>query len=145
WWSRRITSPQAAKTHVEAVIERVEAGRDVQYRIVDAESDEASMIGTVALYDIKQREASMGYWLAADRQGMGYATRAAARLLTYAQSVLDLQTIHLHIARGNTDSQRVAQRLEFERVLAYRRKVRDNELPLTPGEEHIIDLWEAHL
>lgn len=60
--------------------------------------------------------AQIGYWLREDLQGMGLATRAAARLVDYAFSEGGLHTLNLRAARSNEKSRALGERLGFERA-----------------------------
>ena len=56
--------------------------------------------------------AEVGYWLAQDAQGRGYATRAVQALTRYARE-LGHSRIELHVATDNQPSRAVAERLGF--------------------------------
>jgi ribosomal-protein-serine acetyltransferase len=65
--------------------------------------------------DWANRRTSIGYWVAADRQGHGLATRATAGLVDYALGELGLNHVEIACAPGNRKSRAVPERLGFVR------------------------------
>ncbi|HEX2128892.1 MAG TPA: GNAT family protein [Solirubrobacterales bacterium] len=63
--------------------------------------------------DHENNTTSVGYWLAADRQGRGLMTRAVGVLVDYAFDELGLHRIELRAAPGNAPSRALAERLGF--------------------------------
>lgn len=146
YWANNITDQQTALNQVEFTADRIQRGVDVQYRMVEGLRDgSVPMFGTVTIYNISGTEAYMGYWQAANRQGRGYATRAVARLMTYAQTVLNLETIRLEIAVGNTSSQQLARRLEFEQIALRPYDLRFHNRVTNQEETYDMGVWETHL
>lgn len=63
--------------------------------------------------DHENRTTSVGYWLAADREGRGLMTRAVTALVEYAFDELGMHRIELRAAPGNARSRALAERLGF--------------------------------
>lgn len=83
-------------------------------------ADDGSLIGWcgIAVWDIEGAiERELGYVLARDRWGRGYATEAAAAMRDHARSALGLTRLIALIHRDNGASKRVARKLgmEYER------------------------------
>ncbi|WP_238439099.1 GNAT family N-acetyltransferase [Frankia nepalensis] len=71
------------------------------------------LVGDVVLFwhSRQHRAGEIGYLLHPDHQGRGYATEAAAALLTFAFDVLGLHRVVARVDARNTASARVARRL----------------------------------
>jgi ribosomal-protein-serine acetyltransferase len=63
--------------------------------------------------DHENATTSVGYWLAADREGRGLMTRAVSALVAFAFDELGMHRIELRAAPGNTRSRALAERLGF--------------------------------
>jgi ribosomal-protein-serine acetyltransferase len=74
----------------------------------------AGVISFVSL-DMANRSGVIGYWLAAEHQGKGLATRACAALIDYGFEDLCLNRIVIRAATDNRRSLAVPQRLGFTR------------------------------
>ena len=76
-----------------------------------------AIAGVVGMHriDWPNRRTSLGYWVAADRQGHGLATRAAGALVDYALRELGLNHVEIACAPGNRKSRAVPERLGFTR------------------------------
>ncbi|MEA2551413.1 MAG: ribosomal-protein-serine acetyltransferase [Actinomycetota bacterium] len=61
----------------------------------------------------EEMEGEIGYWVAADAQGRGLATRAARALTTYGFEEVGLHRMVIKAGTGNTRSRAVAERLGF--------------------------------
>lgn len=96
-----------------AEAERAKAveGKAVQFVIFE-ERAHAGVIGFNQV-DWAHSQAEMGYWLAADRQGRGLITRAAAELVRWAFGELGLNRVAILVATGNERSRAVPERLGF--------------------------------
>ncbi len=69
-------------------------------------------IGLVYVDWIEQRT-EIGYWLAESHQGMGLITKACRVLVAYALMEMQLRTVNIRCAGGNTRSAAIPQRLGF--------------------------------
>ncbi|MDF1522224.1 MAG: GNAT family protein [Trueperaceae bacterium] len=88
------------------------------------------LVGAAGIHSWSQRprRGSVGYWLGADAQGRGIATRVTRALLAKAFDDLGTERVDLRAAVGNAPSRAVADRLgmRFEGVLR-------RELPVAAG------------
>lgn len=77
--------------------------------------DAGELVGIIALksIDMKNRNASLGYYLAATHQGRGLVTEACRILLDYAFSELQLHRVDILCASGNLRSRAIPERLGF--------------------------------
>jgi ribosomal-protein-serine acetyltransferase len=91
--------------------ERFASGQEIPTGIWDA----GRLVGIVALKSIdrKNRNASLGYYLAASHQGRGLVTKACRLLLDYAFRQLQLNRVDILCAQGNTRSRAIPERLGF--------------------------------
>jgi RimJ/RimL family protein N-acetyltransferase len=79
------------------------------------------LVGEVnLLIDTHIRAAEVGYWLDADFEGRGLATRAVTAALDWAFGPLGLRRIKLFAIAGNERSLAMAQRLGFTREGVFR-------------------------
>lgn len=79
------------------------------------------LVGEVnLLIDTRIRAAEVGYWLDADFEGRGLATRAVTAALDWAFGPLGLRRIKLFAIAGNERSLALAQRLGFTREGVFR-------------------------
>jgi ribosomal-protein-serine acetyltransferase len=62
-----------------------------------------------------ERIGELGYWVRSDRCGRGFATEAAGSLVDFAFRELGLHRLELRAGVGNRASQRVAEKLGFQR------------------------------
>ena len=79
--------------------------------------DGGEIVGVIGFHgvDWNNRSTSLGYWLAADRQGRGIMTEAVAALTTYAFEVWGLARLEIRVATGNRRSAAIPERLGFAR------------------------------
>jgi ribosomal-protein-serine acetyltransferase len=76
------------------------------------------IIGTAGFHTIDwaNRKVEIGYWLDREQQGKGLMNSACRALLDHAFGELKLNRVEIRCATGNQASNRVAQRLGFQRV-----------------------------
>lgn len=74
-----------------------------------------TLCGVAAFHpiDLDNRSVSLGYWLAADRQGHGLMTRAVRALVSHALAELGLNRVEIRCAVGNSKSRAIPLRLGF--------------------------------
>jgi ribosomal-protein-serine acetyltransferase len=82
-----------------------------QAAIVDGDE----IIGVIGFHGIdwRNRSTSLGYWLAADRQGKGTMTEAVRALTTHAFRGWGLNRVEIRVATGNRRSAAIPVRLGF--------------------------------
>jgi RimJ/RimL family protein N-acetyltransferase len=83
------------------------------------------LVGTVGLDD------SLGYWIAQDAWGQGYATEAARAVLTHHFETTDADAVTSSHFEGNDGSRNVLTKLGFQDVggLVQFSKARDENVP----------------
>ena len=113
----------AAATWIGAHGEGWAAGQHVVYAVTDA--SDGGLIGAVGLA-VKPAHASaeLGYWIAEQRWGRGYATEAAGALCAYAFASLGMHRIQARHFLRNPASGRVMQKLAMQHEGVMRGAVR---------------------
>lgn len=92
---------------------RSDLGDDCHLRpFEERDADELRAIGSHPI-DWEQAVGSVGYWLAADAQGRGIATRAVAAYLDHAFGPWGLRRMEIRAAVDNLPSRAIAERLGF--------------------------------
>jgi [ribosomal protein S5]-alanine N-acetyltransferase len=98
--------------------------------------DDGELAGTISLSNVVYgpfRNASLGYWVDAKRNGRGLATRAVAALVEHAFGPLGLHRLQAGTLVDNVPSQRVLEKNRFELV------------GLARNYLHIGGAWRDHL
>ncbi len=98
--------------------------------------DGGALAGTISLSNVSYgsfRSANVGYWVSADRNGRGLATRAVAELVERAFGELGLHRLEAGTLVDNIGSQRVLEKNGFEQVGLARKYL------------HINGAWRDHL
>ena len=113
----------AAATWIAGHREGWAAGQHVVYAVTSASDGE--LIGAVGLA-VKPAHASaeLGYWIAEQRWGRGYATEAAGALCAYAFATLGMHRIQARHLPRNPASGRVMQKLAMQHEGVMRGAVR---------------------
>lgn len=77
---------------------------------------EETPVGSAFLVDVdlEGRNAELGYWIAPDYQGEGYATEAAGLCLVHAFDELGLHKVWARTIEDNEGSKRVLEKLGFQ-------------------------------
>lgn len=91
------------------------------------EGDE--IIGVVGFHgvDWQNRSTSIGYWLAADRQGRGIMTEAVEALTLHAFDAWSLNRVEIQVATNNSRSAAIPTRLGFTKEGVRRQAERHGE------------------
>jgi RimJ/RimL family protein N-acetyltransferase len=77
---------------------------------------EGELIGVMSLTVTEQdSRAELGYWVAVEEWGKGYATEAARALIDYAFRELGLNRVHAGVFGDNPGSQRVLEKAGMKR------------------------------
>jgi ribosomal-protein-alanine N-acetyltransferase len=105
-------SPEQALADIQKFNHEFQSGVGAYFAIALRESPQA-LIGCVLLklIDRRNEQAELGYWIAEEETGKGYATEAARALLDYGFKVLDLNRISACHMTRNPASGRVLSRL----------------------------------
>ncbi len=87
-----------------------------EFIIVD--SLESKVLGGCCLeqLDLKNKKASIGYWVRTSATGRGIATKACHFLLTYGFETLALNLIYVIPSVKNEASKRVAEKLPYDKL-----------------------------
>ncbi len=111
-----------------------ERSREFAYAILDADGE---VVGVCSLIDrLRPGALEIGYWVRRDRQGEGFATRAAALLADAALALAPVTSVEIHHDAANTASRAVPLRLGFRKA---REEARE---PTAPGESGTTWVWE---
>lgn len=80
-------------------------------------------VGFVSAWGVRDNEHEIGlsYFLAKDKRGHGYITRAVQKLMEVTKQILPINTFIVNITEANTPSQAVAARLGFKPTDALRK------------------------
>jgi [ribosomal protein S5]-alanine N-acetyltransferase len=109
------------------------AAHGADYHVIIERRADGAIIGMAGLYPAPAAPSGqIGYYIAPDCWGQGYATEAAGRLLRYATDNLRLPRVTAHVFLGNTASLRVLEKLGFARLREIER-----DLPLRGGLRRI--------
>ena len=85
--------------------------------------DESALIGGTGLHPCAGPDATeIGYWIASDHAGRGYATEATAALTRVAFSLIGAQRVEIHVDRENSRSITIPRRLGFVEEAVLRRQ-----------------------
>jgi [ribosomal protein S5]-alanine N-acetyltransferase len=97
-------------THAEVA----ERGEGLTLAVTDREN--GAIVGAVGLSIARaHRRGELGYWVAVDQWGRGYATEASRAMLDHAFGALDLTRVVAHCLTRNPGSWRVMEKLGMQR------------------------------
>jgi len=77
------------------------------------------LVGRIDLVPVDPPRYSLGYWLAKDATGLGYATVAVTALIEYAANKLGASDIYAGVTHGNGPSEALLRRAGFEAVARF--------------------------
>ena len=101
-----------ARRYVLMTLQAWHDGGSAEFAIVDPDSDR--LIGSIGLHlGPNPRRHAIGYWVAADSRGRGYATRAVRLITSWGFQQLHIERLALWTLPGNVASQLVAERAGF--------------------------------
>jgi RimJ/RimL family protein N-acetyltransferase len=83
-----------------------------------------TLVGRVDLIAVEPPKYSVGYWLAEDSTGRGYATAALSRALALAREDLGATDAYAGVTHGNVRSEAMLERLGFQRTARFERYTR---------------------
>lgn len=95
--------------------ERLPSGVGYSFAIAEAAGDQA--VGQIGLWlrDYRHGRAGIGYWLAPQHRGRGYASTALRALTRWAWTLPGLARLELYVEPWNESSWRTAERVGFQR------------------------------
>jgi RimJ/RimL family protein N-acetyltransferase len=111
WLSFDSRSHQQALATVRGAVERAHLDPREEYYLAITRRDEDQLIGFIRLALGGVQAAKLGYAIAADHWGHGYATDATRQLLQFGFGTLGLQRISAAIGPENVSSIAVVKRL----------------------------------
>jgi RimJ/RimL family protein N-acetyltransferase len=82
------------------------------------------LIGRIDLIAVEPPKYSVGYWLAEQNTGHGFASAALVRLLALARDDLGATDVYAGVTHGNMRSEALLERLGFVRVVRFERYTR---------------------
>ncbi len=115
-WER--TDPEGVRADIEEMSRRApgEPGGWVQFSV--EERDGGRLVGDVGLSpaDGEPGVIKVGYTMAPELQGRGYATEAVGALVAYAFDTLDAEVVRAYASAENVPSLRVAEKVGMQLV-----------------------------
>jgi ribosomal-protein-serine acetyltransferase len=110
-WLDQNRVPAATRRFIDFARQEAEAGTGLHCAIFE----QTLIVGLCGYNRIDgvNRSAQIGYWLAAEAQGRGIASRCVAALVSYGFAKRDLHRQVIACAEGNTASAAVAERCGF--------------------------------
>lgn len=117
-------SEEHARQWITGCAELFTKGKGVVFALQNKR--EGILAGTLGLRDIdsEHAQAEMGFWVAVDCWGQGYATEAGRAVLAYAFTQLELNRIYAHHMVRNPASGRVLAKMGMKREGLLRQRVR---------------------
>jgi RimJ/RimL family protein N-acetyltransferase len=99
-------------------------GKEIVFGVVTRE--DVQLIGAVGLREIdtEHSQAELGFWIAVQAWGKGYATEATRRVIRYAFEELKLNRVYAHHMVRNPASVKVLEKLGMKREGLLRQRVR---------------------
>ena len=104
-----------AQVMIEGAVKRAQESPRTEFYLVVARPDDDSMIGFARIAFAGVKAGKLGYAIAADEWGCGYATDAARTLTDFAFRVLQLHRVSAAIGPEHTASITLVERLGFTR------------------------------
>jgi ribosomal-protein-serine acetyltransferase len=111
-WVALTTSPDDSLEFIRRTRRQLDADAGMQLALVDADSAIAGVAGFHG-FDWQNRATTIGYWLAADRQGRGLMTAAVRALVDHAFAERGLHRVEIAAAVDNARSRAIPERLGF--------------------------------
>ncbi len=109
-WAEHPATPAALRSYIRGCLEGFAAGTQVQTYIRVG----GQLVGSCGVrINAPARTGEIGYWLDAEHEDRGIATRAARALLSEAFRERDLVRVELRTAVDNVRSRALAERLGF--------------------------------
>ena len=96
---------------------RIARARGTAYEFIVMHEATEQVLGVMGLHrvDWSRRSAGLGYWIRRSAWGHGFAPESAACVVEHAFRSLGLNRLEAHVALDNHGSQRVVEKLGFQR------------------------------
>lgn len=113
-WLDHSTKPEDSLDFITMALENFNGNKSFQAGIFYKNN----LAGAIGLHEIDwdKEEASIGYWLGEDYQGLGLMTKACIPVLKYAFEELNLKNIEIRCATENDKSNSIPLRLGFRKI-----------------------------
>jgi RimJ/RimL family protein N-acetyltransferase len=138
---------------------RAQYDRDENHIMGVFAPDDSRLLGGTGLHPRHEGGLEIGYWVAADAVGQGYATELAAALTRVGFACFDVDRVEIRVDPANARSERVPAKLGFTKEATLRRRLpsksgselRDanvwtifrSELPGSPVERYAYAAYDA--
>jgi RimJ/RimL family protein N-acetyltransferase len=104
------------------MIDSEDRGESISRTIVD---EWGSPIGTINLYDIKEKSGFIGTWIGEPYFGKGYNQKAKTAFFLELFNELGIETVYMRIKKENTRSQKAAEKLPYVTLVSTNYVVED--------------------
>ena len=112
WSTPENATAVAQRARLVKVEQAWDEAKDHSYLLLDP--SESTLFGVIGMHRrIGPDAIEIGYWVAADAQGRGYVTRAAAALTQAALELDDVSRVEIHCDQANVRSAKVPERLGY--------------------------------
>jgi len=131
-WVDKVREVQDSSNFIKQVNDQIEQNKSLTFGIFFTNK----LVGVIGFnkIDWQNKQANIGYWLAANYQGRGIITMACQTLLDIGFAELNLTSININCAIGNLKSQAIPIRLGFTK----KELLKDHELLNGRRVDHII-------
>jgi RimJ/RimL family protein N-acetyltransferase len=126
WLSFDSRTREQALATVRGAVERAQLEPREEYYLAITRREDDQLIGFIRLGLAGEKAAKLGYAIAADHWGNGYATDATRQMLRFGFGTLGLHRISAAIGPSNVSSIAVVKRLGFAYEGRIRHHVRTN-------------------
>jgi len=139
-----------APEELDVVVQRLRGFRarfdlDEDYVLGVFPRDESRVVGGSGLHTRAGDAAfEIGYWLAADAVGAGYASELTAALTRAAFELHGVDRVEIRVDPANVRSERVPERLGFRREALLRRRL-PTKLGSEPRDAHVWTIFASEL
>lgn len=119
------TDPESVRAEIEEMSARSpgEPGGWVQFSVEEA--DTGRLVGDIGLSPAEPGVIKIGYTIAPDVQGRGYATEAVQALVDYAFQTLGADVVRAYASADNTPSIRVVEKVGMRLIEQLEHRSRD--------------------
>lgn len=109
----QFTDESQAREMIQFLNNLSDEDQAIRFTIIEKESGQIIGSGGYNFLDMEHAKAEIGYDIAKDYWGKGYATEAVGTLLEYAFSALSLNRVEAKVEPQNVSSIKVLQKLRF--------------------------------